>query len=273
MTLPFNFANTLNIIIIAVFALFIVMGYMRGFVSQILDIVSLLASLVLAWLFAPQLASSVPIVPSTLDWFQTPLIGDGLHQIANTVVWYALVFIAVSILMTFVVKPAAKTIHAIPIAKTINRLLGAVFGLIMPFILAMIATFVLSSPLFVNGRSVVEASFLAPITEITDIALDSIYKQTQSGGLIQKVIDGESITTEDFQSIPDWFAKLGLPQELQEPFEKLVNQEALTQEEINTVVEYIKDEGWTKEDVSNFLSKMGLSSQQIDEMINKLGIK
>ena len=273
MTLPYNFAETLNIIIIAVFALFIFIGYRRGLLAQILDIVSLLASLVLAWLFAPQLANTVPIIPSTLEWFSTPLIGDSLHQISNTIVWYIIVFITVSIIMTFVVKPAAKTIHAIPIAKTINRLLGAVFGLIAPSIIAIIATFVLSSPLFTNGRSVVEASFLSPITEVTDIALASIVSQTESGSLVQKVLDGEPITTEDFQSIPDWFAQLGLPEELQGPFEKLVNQEALTQDEINTVVEYIKDEGWTKEDVQNFLNTMGLSTEQIDEIINKLGIK
>ncbi len=273
MTLPYNFADTLNIIILAVFAFFIVMGYMRGLVAQILDIVSLLASLVLAWLFAPQLANTVPIIPSTLDWFQTPLIGDSLHQISNTVVWYILVFIAVSVIMTFVVKPAAKTIHAIPIAKTLNRLLGAVFGMIAPLIIAIIATFVLSSPLFINGRSVVEASYLAPITDLTDYALDSIYAQTETGGLIQKVMDGESITTDDFINIPEWYTQVGLPEELQGPFEKLINQEALSQDEINTVVEYVKDEGWTKEDVASFLSTIGLSTEQIDEIINKLGIK
>ncbi len=273
MTLPYNFADTLNLIIIAVFALFIIMGYMRGLLAQVLDIVSLLASIVLAWLFAPQLASSVTIIPSTLEWFQTPLIGDSLHQIANTMVWYIIVFIVVSVVMTFIVKPAAKTIHAIPIAKTINRILGAVFGLIAPCIIAIIATFVLSSPLFTNGRNVVEASYLAPITELTDIALESIVAQTESGSLVQKVLDGEPITTEDFQSIPDWFAKLGLPVELQGPFEKLVNQESLSQEEINAVIEYIKDEGWTKEDVANFLNQMGLSVEQIDEIINRLGIK
>lgn len=273
MTLPYNFTNILNIAVVVIYAFFILVGYKRGLVAQLLDIISLLAALVFAWLLAPQLATSVPLIPSNLDWFNTPFIGESLHQIANTLLWYILVFIAISVLMTFVIKPAAKVIHAIPIAKTLNRILGAIFGVITPSILALLATFVLTSPIFTNGRSVVEASILSPVTEVTDIALNMIIAQSDSGSLVNKVINGEKITTEDFASIPEWFTKLGLPDELQAPFEKLVNQEALTQDEINTVVSYVNDQGWTKEDVSDFLIKMGLGSEQIDEIINKLGIK
>lgn len=273
MTLPYNFVNILNSVVVFVYLLFIVIGYTRGLLSQLLDVVSMIASLVLAWFLAPQLAHTIPLIPSSLDWFKTPLVGDSLYQISNTVVWYVIVFIAVSVLMTFIVKPAAKTIHAIPIAKTINRILGAFFGLIVPSILAILATFVLTSPFFTNGRASVEASFLAPITEISDIALNAIVDNSASGPLLQKILDGDKITTQDFQTIPEWFAELGLPEELKVPFEKLINQEALTQDEMNAVLNYISSEGWTKEDLSNFFDNLGFSAEQIDEMINKLGIK
>ena len=102
MTLPYNFVNILNSVVVFVYLLFIVIGYTRGLLSQLLDVVSMIASLVLAWFLAPQLAHTIPLIPSTLDWFKTPLVGDSLYQISNTVIWYVIVFIAVSVLMGFI---------------------------------------------------------------------------------------------------------------------------------------------------------------------------
>lgn len=270
MTLPYNFSNYINIALILVYAFYIIRGYRKGLLAQLLSIVGMLAALILAWLLAPQLAHAVPLIPSNLDLFSAPFIGESLFQISNSVVWYVIVFVVVNIIMTFVVKPAAKTIHAIPIANLLNHIAGALFGIIVPTILALVATFVLSSPLFVNGRSVVEASLLNPLTNISDIVLESIYRQSDEGSLVQKVIKGESINSDDFISIPEWFAQIGLPDELKEPFEKLINQEALSSDEINQVTSYIGDQGWTMDDLKAFLDSIGLSATQVEEIANKL---
>ena len=124
MTLPYNFTNILNLSTIGLALFFVLMGYKRGLLDQLLDLVGFLLSLVLAWLLAPYLADSIPLIPSNLDFFSTPLVGESLHAIANTIVWFVLSVIAMSLLMNFVIKPFAKGIHTIPLANVLNRILG-----------------------------------------------------------------------------------------------------------------------------------------------------
>ena len=52
--------------------------------------------------------------------------------------------------------------------------------------------------------------------------------------------------------------------------EKLINQEALSSDEINQVTSYISDQGWTVDDLKAFLNSIGLSTTQVEEIANKL---
>lgn len=270
MILPMNTVLSLNIASIVVFVLFILNGYSRGFIHQILDLIGFIASFVLAWIFAPQIAESVPLLPSTLEWFNTPIIGNSLFAISNTIVWFVIIMIGVSIVMTFVVKPFAKGIHAIPIAKTVNRLLGAVYGLIPASLIAILATLILTSPLFQNGRSTVESSVLRPFSTLSDALLDGFFNRNQESTLLHKILNGEAITTQDLQEIPSWFTQMGLPESLQVPMEKLINGEPLSTDELAEITTYIEDQQWSTEELVSFLKSFGLNDEQVSNIINIL---
>lgn len=268
MILPMNTVLTLNIATAVVFLFFIVNGYSRGFIHQILDLIGFIASFVVAWIFAPQLSDSVPLLPSTLEWFKTPLIGNSLFSISNTIVWFVIIMIGISIVMTFIVKPFAKGIHAIPLAKTINRILGAIYGLIPASLLAILASLILTSPLFQNGRSTVESSLLKPYVVVSDALLNGFFNRNQESSLLHKILNGEAISTQDLQEIPSWFTQLGLPEHLQGPMEKLINGEALSADELTDIQSYIADQKWTTEDIVSFLKGFGLNDEQVSNIIN-----
>lgn len=274
MTLPYQSALILNSITAFVFLFFIVVGYARGLIHQLLDLVGFVASFFLAWIFTPQIAQAVPLLPSNLSWFQTPLVGQNLYTLSNVVVWFVIVVIAVSVVMTFIVKPFAKGIHKIPVAKTLNRILGAFYGLIPATLLAVLACLILTSPLFSNGRSSVEAAgLLKPFVFVSDALLESFTTQSDKTGLLQKLVAGEEITTEDLSQIPSWFTSLGLSDELKVPLEKLIRQESLTPEEIANVKAYIAEQEWTKEDLEKLLQQFSFSQDQISSALNQLGIQ
>lgn len=273
MTLPYNFSEIINLATFAFALFFILLGYKRGLLHQLLDLVGFMASLLISWVLAPYLADSVPLIPSSLDLFSTPLIGQNLHAIANTILWFVLSAIAVSLLMTFVIKPFAKGIHAIPIANILNRILGAIYGLLPFTLMALLAGLILSSPLFSNGRSSVEASVLNPVLTISDEILQSFLNQDEAGGLIQKMMKGETVKSEDLQFIPNWFESLGMPEALKIPFEKLINQEALSDEDISSIRTYMDAQALTAEEWRSFFETIGLNPQQIDQIFNTLQIK
>ena len=273
MTLPYNFTNILNLSTIGLALFFVLMGYKRGLLDQLLDLVGFLLSLVLAWVLAPYLADSVPLIPSNLDFFMTPLVGESLHAIANTILWFVLSVIAMSLLMNFVIKPFAKGIHAIPLANVLNRILGAIYGLIPFALLALLASLILSSPLFSNGRASVESSLLKPVLSVSDELLQSFLNQDEAGGLISKMMKGESIKAEDFDFIPNWFESFGIPEELKAPFEKLINQEALSTEDYDLIKNYMDTKQLSKDEWRTFFDGMGLTPSQIDQIFKTLNIK
>ena len=270
MILPMNTVLSLNIASVVVFLFFIINGYSRGFIHQILDLIGFIASFVVAWIFAPQIADSVPLLPSTLDWFNTPIIGNSLFTISNTIVWFVIIMIGISIVMTFIVKPFAKGIHAIPIAKTLNRLLGAIYGLIPASLVAILAALILTSPLFQNGRSTVESSILKPYSSISDALLDGFFNRNQESTLLHKILNGEPITTQDLQEIPSWFTQMGLPESLKGPMEKLINGEPLNTDELSAITQYIEEQQWSTEELVSFLKSFGLNDEQISNIISVL---
>lgn len=270
MILPMNTVLSLNIVSVVVFLFFIINGYSRGFIHQILDLIGFIASFVVAWIFAPQIADSVPLLPSTLEWFNTPIIGNSLFTISNTILWFVIIMIGISVVMTFIVKPFAKGIHAIPIAKTLNRLLGAIYGLIPASLLAILTVLILTSPLFQNGRSTVESSILKPYSSISDVLLDGFFNRNQESTLLHKILNGEPITTQDLQEIPSWFTQMGLPENLKGPMEKLINGEPLNTDELSAITTYIKEQQWSTEDLVSFLKSFGLNDEQISNIISVL---
>jgi len=273
-TLPINSVFILNSITVLIFLLFVVGGFSRGLVHQLLDLVGFVAGLVLAWIFAPQLAAQWPILSIEFDFFQQPLIGAPLHGLANTASWFAIIWIGISILMTFVIKPFAKFIHKVPIANSLNRLLGAIYGLIPATLLSLLLAFVLTTPVFSNGRSTVEASgMLKPFLGISDFLLSELYQQSDSTGILQKIMAGEPLAIEDLESLPDWLEKLGISESLKEPLNKLIQGQSLDSIDVEAIQSYIDEHQISQEDIRALMRRFGLTDEEITSTLNALQFK
>lgn len=273
-TLPLNSVFILNSITVVIFLLFVVGGFSRGLIHQLLDLIGFVAGLVLAWVFAPQLASQWPLLSQEMDFFNQPLIGQPLHGLANTVLWFAIIWIGLSILMTFIVKPFAKFIHKVPIANSLNRLFGAVYGLIPATLLSLLLAFVLTTPVFSNGRSTVEASgMLKPFLGISDFLLSEVYQQSDSTGILQKVMAGETLTLEDLENLPDWLETLGISESLKEPLNKLIQGQSLDTLDLEAIQSYIDEHQVTQEDLSALMKRFSLTDEEITSALNALQFK
>mgnify|MGYP003575761826 CR=1 FL=1 len=119
--------------LLAVLALSIVVGVVRGFIYEVLSLLGWVAAYFAAQWFAPQLAPSLPI--------GTP------GSAANHAAAFAIVFILALIVWGLAVRVLRMLVHATPLSG-VDRLLGAVFGAARGMVLLLaVASVVMLTPL------------------------------------------------------------------------------------------------------------------------------
>lgn len=268
-SLPMNSAIVLNSIVVFLFLFFVVTGYSRGLIHQLLDLAGLLAGFILAWILSPIMADVAPIVGTDWDVFKQPIIGELLYKLSNTVVWFLIILAVIFVIVAWVLKPFMKFIHKVPIARTVNRLLGGIYGLLPATVWSVLLALVLTTPIFANGRSTVEAAwFLKPFVKISDIALDSIYNTLDATGIIQKMATDEDLSASDIETAPEWLSNLGLSEGLTQGLAKLIRGDGLDPEDIAAIQAYIDDKKITEDQVRAFLEQFGVAKDKAEDAID-----
>ena len=129
--------------LLAVLALSIVVGVVRGFIYEVLSLLGWVAAYFAAQWFAPQLAPSLPI--------------GAPGSAANHAAAFAIVFILALIVWGLAVRVLRMLVHATPLSG-VDRLLGAVFGAARGMVLLLaVASVALLVTLFLAGDSGAQA--------------------------------------------------------------------------------------------------------------------
>lgn len=199
----------LALIIIAIFAL--IDGYMHGFMLMLLNVLSLVAALFLAWTLSPAIASVLPLYPRSASDYAGS-IGDLIYTKLNGGLWFIIIFIVV-MLLSILLRPFIKLVGKVPVIKITNKILGAVFGLLLTAFWLLVLTFVLSTPLFTNGRDAIEASWLEPFSETGNQVLGNVSSQLSDNVLVQRILSGQPLTQNELDDISEWLVKNNIDQQ------------------------------------------------------------
>lgn len=136
----------LTILILILLCVGLINGLRRGFVLQLFTLITIVGSFLFAWLFyeelAPLLMNIIPYPESDEGAFaaisQLFPLESGYY---NTIAFIILLIIA-RILFHFITSFVNVVAH-LPVIHTLNRLLGAVLGLVETYVLIFIALYVL----------------------------------------------------------------------------------------------------------------------------------
>ncbi|MBR5049255.1 MAG: CvpA family protein [Erysipelotrichaceae bacterium] len=204
MTLPQNSELFINIGVIAIIAISLIIGYIKGFLWQILKIIGILAVIILSWILSSGLSELIQIFPRKFAPFASTGLADLFYDKINTICWFLILFV-IGLLILAVLKPLFNAITEIPVIKGINKTLGALLSLIPAFLLIVVVTFILNSAIFANGKDVVNNSLLRYTDKVIDYT-SNLFKGIFSENVaIQKMInDPKSLTEDDLHNIIDW---------------------------------------------------------------------
>lgn len=172
----------LDLIIVAAVIIVGIIGFIKGFFKQILDIVGLVGALILALLLCGPLAKLItPLFGKLVED-----VGQDLGNIAITAIAFVFICLVVGIVMIFL-KRLFKGINKVPIIGPINRILGVVLSV---FILYAIVSIVLGLVGLVPAEMYEETGFGIQIHNgiITKGLFNANWLGNIVGGVVSKII-------------------------------------------------------------------------------------
>ena len=159
MVLDTSYFDIYNVVLMGFALLILFFAYRKGFVSQLLDVLTYFGSFILAILLSPIMAQSFPLLGHiSHSEILAPLDALAMH-IANIGVWFLLLFVGLRIVYRILVilfHKRKKTKLSL-----INHMLGLGLGIIKVWLLAMTLSLVLRFPLIQYGDVFVEHSVLS----------------------------------------------------------------------------------------------------------------
>ncbi len=233
MVIPIGFVPVINVLLIAGLIVAVVVGYIKGFIWELLKVLGLIAAAFLCWIVSPGLSQLISIYPKSWAPFAGTSVGDIIYEKINYFVWFIILMIICLIIIT-ILKPIFKVITEIPVIKQVNQGLGVLLGFIKYFIIVFLLTYVMNSALIKNGKEIVSASFLRYV----EIASKSI------SGLAGNVLD-ENVAIQKLVSDP-------------------LN---LTEEDINNIISWLNKSKLTPEQIREFLENYGLDVNQVNDLL------
>lgn len=269
-TLPINTALWLNLILVVLVVLALLQGYARGFVRQLFDLVILTVALLGAWFLAFRLGELVPILSRNLGIFEHPIWGTFLHGFLNSVVWFVILLITLTIGLEVLLKPFVRMVRERNELRMIDRLMGSVFSFLrMALMFLLVMTFMLS-PLITNGRDVLERTVLLPLIPLADMLQAQAMKLLGPTKIFSEDGEKQDVISDNAGMITKWLIKNGIAEEFSAFIEKGLKNETYTTEDLHRVQFYIDKLKITKDELVDFLKGIGVDQDQIDKALETL---
>lgn len=155
-----------NVFIVLISLVFMYLAYHKGFIRQLLDVVSLVASYVISAFLCNHMASLFPLYSISTS---IELVNDFSDSLINSILWFVILIFLLRIAYWIVCWFSRKALK-FKALSFINKILGLVLGFVKVVMILTIITLFLKLPFVQNGNLFIENSVLSVIdTYIVDL--------------------------------------------------------------------------------------------------------
>lgn len=212
MIFPISFIYILNIVIIALLVLFAYSGFRQGFLLKALGCIGFVIVGFVTWYLSSPLGKLLHLLPDGITPMEDTFVGPIFYESINRILVFIILFVLLSLII-LMMKPILKVLGKLPVLHQVNTLFGALLGFVQGVIVVMVIAFVFATPLFANGTSVIEKSFLSPVYTLTEKALffaEDTLAELQS---IQKIVTpSTALESDDLDHIKTWLLRFDIPE-------------------------------------------------------------
>ena len=212
-TLQENWAIYFSAFVVIFFVLKAAQGYNTGILRRLIGLVGSIISYWIAWILCGVFAKYINIISvKSLGLSGTPFEAVAKTYV-NQIAWFILLFLVLRILF-FMVDRIAKGVHKVQGLHAVSALLGAAFGVLEAFVWMVVITVLLHTPLFKNGRYIVENSLIKQVNQVTEmVAKDYLGPLFSSEGFSKIGEDTKSLTDLQRNAVENWLKENGFVEE------------------------------------------------------------
>jgi uncharacterized membrane protein required for colicin V production len=268
-TLPENIISIINVVLIAMILIMALIGYLRGFISQAYDVLILLLGYLVALLIAPSLADAIKLLPTSINFDEIPFIGAQLVSIIDQILWTIIIVIVVSIIGAIFKRTVIRKILHYKHKVLPDRIGGAIFAIIPVALIGFVLALILSTPLFTNGSTILNATVLSPLAPSTTQIVTTFVDNNPVIQLYEKINSGEPLDETDFEAIRQTLIDMGFPQNVIDVAMKFVKHETVTDADVQILKTYAQDNNISQETVTGWLKDFGFTDAQIEALMEK----
>lgn len=205
-----SFIMIINIVIILFYILMFFAGYKKGLILQAVDLLGLLLTIYLAWLFSPVLATYFEIWPKSMIPLQDTIFGSAIAMYINQVVWFFIILIVIKLVL-LLVRPIIKMLQQIPLLKQLNGICGALFSFVSSTVWIILISFILTMPFIPEGKTVVDKSLMKPILDTATSLVKELEEPLAKNEALAKFTSNiNDLSDNDREELKKWFEENNL---------------------------------------------------------------
>ncbi len=155
-----------NLVLLILYLTSLIVGYKNGLILQIVDLIFNIVALFIAYFISPILASHFPLVK--LDEVYMAL---NLNTLIDMLIYIVIVFLILKIIY-ILIKPLFASVSKIPLVGFVNRIGGALVGVINATIIVLLFCMLLNTPIFKNGQDIKNGTYLKVVNNLSYKALE-----------------------------------------------------------------------------------------------------
>lgn len=187
MSIPSNCFIYINALIVLIYLTFIIIGYKKGFLFELISLIYTAVSIVISWFLAPVFAGMFPIVILSNMNVEAQLVSKliNIDAISNTVIYFVAIFFILR-LFYFLITLLLKGMNKLPVIGKFNKILGGLFGIVNATFVTIMFSMLLNLPIIDNAVEVRNNTFFKYISEYSNTALSYIVENVDLDGIKAK---------------------------------------------------------------------------------------
>ena len=187
MSIPNNCFIYINALIVLIYLTFIIIGYKKGFLFELISLIYTAVSIVISWFLAPVFAGMFPIVILSNMNVEAQLVSKliNIDAISNTVIYFVAIFFILR-LFYFLISLLLKGMNKLPVIGKFNKILGGLFGIVNATFVTIIFSMLLNLPIIDNAVEVRNNTFFKYVSEYSNTALSYIVENVDLDGIKAK---------------------------------------------------------------------------------------
>lgn len=268
-TLPVNLINIINMSLITLIVVLGLIGYLKGFISQVYDLFVFGLGILVGWTISPALAKAQSLTPASINFNEIPFFGGILVNLINQILWTIIIVLIIMIVGIIFKGLLIKKVFRYKKKVLVDRIGGAVFSIVPVFFIALMCALTLSIPIFSNGTALLKETVASPLAPIASDLISKIIKDNPAIELMDKISEGEPLNENDFEVIGETLQNMGFPQEVSAVALKFVKKEKVTKADLEVLKNYAEENDVTPQQVESWMKDLGFSDAQIKALMDQ----